>query len=226
MWFAEQRKTRGISFAQIARCASLSTQYAIRYAWDGKWCLLALIVRSFEPVTLTLSFLFPGCKMIKYCKERTEGGGGETVPLKENNSVRRWWQNPPGGSGRRYYMASFETVSSTVLEKVAEGHTEKLVEVIVCALTRGTFAENQPLCLHPWTLLFFFPPLLNSSASFSTFHPLWRRQSAEMDQTLTENSVCSFKPVASSPQTSVHHWKSTDLKVQCVRYGLTFSSHI
>lgn len=226
MWFAEQRKTRGISFAQIARCASLSTQYAIRYAWDGKWCLLALIVRSFEPVTLTLSFLFPGCKMIKYCKERTEGGGGETVPLKENNSVRRWWQNPHGGSGRRYYMASFETVSSTVLEKVAEGHTEKLVEVIVCALTRGTFAENQPLCLHPWTLLFFFPPLLNSSASFSTFHPLWRRQSAEMDQTLTENSVCSFKPVASSPQTSVHHWKSTDLKVPCVRYGLTFSSHI
>lgn len=223
MWFAEQRKTQGISFAQIARCASLSTQYAIRYAWDGKWCLLALIVRSFEPVTLTLSFLFPGCKMIKYCKERTEGGA---VPLKENNSVRRWWQNPPGGSGRRYYMASFETVSSTVLEKVAEGHTEKLVEVIVCALTRGTFAENQPLCLHPWTLLFFFPPLLNSSASFSTFHPLWRRQSAEMDQTLTENSVCSFKPVASSPQTSVHHWKSTDLKVQCVRYGLTFSSHI
>lgn len=48
-----------------------------------------------------------------------------------------WWPRETGD-----YMASFETVSSTVLEKVAEGHTEKLVEVIVCALTRGTFAEN------------------------------------------------------------------------------------
>lgn len=143
MWFAEQRKTRGISFAQIARCASLSTQYAIRYAWDGKWCLLALIVRSFEPVTLTLSFLFPGCKMIKYCKERTEGGGGGDC-LSEGEQQRQtmmtkpsWWPRETGD-----YMASFETDSSTVLEKVAEGHTEKLVEVIVCALTRGTFAEN------------------------------------------------------------------------------------
>lgn len=66
--------TGHLIWKNTARCASLSTEYAIRYAWDGKWCLLALIVRSFEPVSLTLSFRFLGCKMIKYCKERTEGG--------------------------------------------------------------------------------------------------------------------------------------------------------
>lgn len=44
------------SHLQIARCATLFSEDPIRYAWDGKCCLLALIVWSFELVAQVFSF--------------------------------------------------------------------------------------------------------------------------------------------------------------------------
>ena len=78
-------------------------------------------------------------------------------------------------------MASFETVSSTVLEKVAEGHTERVAKVIVCVLTRGTFAKKKKTATLSASLNFslFLSTSIKqqhsaASPSFSTFHPLRR----------------------------------------------------